>query len=848
MTEQIYINGVQMDTQSGKSVSLIFQSPYFTDIDSIVSNRTTAVDLPNTPNNLRAIEQANLESRETIYAYNKHRVVYIRDGVQIFSGLATLQSLTPASLRFSFTWGNVSAFQQLLDTNLRDLQTAEDYVGYDDDTASTDRRHYPAGWNERKNWGGVAALSIQPIMPVVDIMNRIRQLFGITMALPTTPAGVKDDPDVFARYRVPLVSRNADNKSLRGQGVTVRGHHTQVFPGLFGAQLDHPCVLRVVGGLIRDPRGLFDSATYDIDVSEIDRVTVRIAAGFSFTSKTQIGGLVVVPVGDVFYYSPITVLRAAETREDGLWRYTFETDVVKTFDVSGTQYLALVADVAFNTNDPGALSGGAVRVLGDIDVYDPDWSELVFGRGAVFPLYRNLPDWTVSQFLKNLMQIEGLFAIADGDKAIRFVGIGDIYKMRSQALDLTDRLVLTDGAPEEVSSIYGNYARMNWCRYAKDETVTGDFDGCLRVDNEALERETDLITSDFAPTEGGIIKVWTYESEPDEAYDAANWSFTDVEPRILWDRTGPDGSTVATFSGLSWASIIATKYGSYQSMILRPRALKATVRVTISELQQLDFTRPVYARQWGRYYAVMKLTTGNSDLANVELLRLGRAPYYSESSSPDETPVTPDIPGTTGYRIAAEPNGDGTYRIALVGGTTEQVATIVNSPDYHLCLIRRGYTRRGESGRKRDPLYGYKQATTTRDRTYREFRKGLTWRIIGHEILQRGSLSPTSQAAQSERYRGATLVFEFGQTVKLPAMASTIKGKANLVTSRGRIRNSSAGGLAELYVALFKRTREGNNLIDRWGWECVSNRLQVRGRSSDFTKYWEFDKSNLKGV
>ena len=56
MTEQIYINGYLMDQNEGKGISLVFQSPYFTDIDSIISNRTSSVELPKTTNNLMAVD------------------------------------------------------------------------------------------------------------------------------------------------------------------------------------------------------------------------------------------------------------------------------------------------------------------------------------------------------------------------------------------------------------------------------------------------------------------------------------------------------------------------------------------------------------------------------------------------------------------------------------------------------------------------------------------------------------------------------------------------------------------------------------------------------------------------
>ena len=123
MTEQIYINDVLMDRTDGKAVSLVFQSQLFTDIDSIVSNRTNAVEFPATKKNLSAVGNPQMAGSKSEFAYRKHRAVYLRDGVQIFSGFGTLLSVSGTSIKFSFTWGNVSVFKKLLDYKLREIRT-----------------------------------------------------------------------------------------------------------------------------------------------------------------------------------------------------------------------------------------------------------------------------------------------------------------------------------------------------------------------------------------------------------------------------------------------------------------------------------------------------------------------------------------------------------------------------------------------------------------------------------------------------------------------------------------------------------------------------------------------------
>ena len=72
MQERIYINGVLMEQSDNKGISLVYQSQLFTDIDSIVSNRTNSVDFPMTRNNLLAIDRTHLPGIDSPYAYQGH--------------------------------------------------------------------------------------------------------------------------------------------------------------------------------------------------------------------------------------------------------------------------------------------------------------------------------------------------------------------------------------------------------------------------------------------------------------------------------------------------------------------------------------------------------------------------------------------------------------------------------------------------------------------------------------------------------------------------------------------------------------------------------------------------------
>ena len=57
-TYELYINDILCDLSSDEVVTLLYQSPIFSSLDSIQSNRSYNVALPPTPTNMQAIGQA----------------------------------------------------------------------------------------------------------------------------------------------------------------------------------------------------------------------------------------------------------------------------------------------------------------------------------------------------------------------------------------------------------------------------------------------------------------------------------------------------------------------------------------------------------------------------------------------------------------------------------------------------------------------------------------------------------------------------------------------------------------------------------------------------------------------
>ena len=805
-----------MEQSDNKGISLVYQSQLFTDIDSIVSNRTNSVDFPMTRNNLLAIDRAHLQGIDSPYAYRRHRVIYIRDGIQIFSGYGTLLSISDTAIKFTFTWGNVSNFKTLLETRLRDLSSDDNYVYWETNIHDSNFYQY---YDMSIDFG--ATTLPHPVMPVSKIIQAMQDVSGVRFK----------NPEVFSDFCIPLVTKNNDDFSRIDTGISFSIGDQYVYrPANYNSYL---CCL-IPSEEDVDLYGFYiGNGIYD--VSNVDKIKLHIKAGgwaFCILAKTaamqnsnSYDTSFSVYAVDSSGANPKKLASIPTSRYqiyDGYWYYKVEKEYDITIDVTDVSNIILCVNKSGATYTERYAEISFVLDDNNVFMYNPDEQYVV--PGSLFPLWKNLPDWDCAQLLKNLMKIKGLFAFTYDDGSIEFVSIDRIYENRSKALDWTDKLAFKNGLPTEQTMMYGNYARRNLFKYAEDDTVTGDYDGVMEIDDANLDYESALVTLDFAATDSkkdGSPVIPEYYSNGEGSIE-----FREVEPRILRYRENTEeDERRTTFKGMDWSSLLNEKYIGYWSTVNHPRVIKANVILNAVELSKLDLLTPVYSFSLGHYYAITKLTTKENDMAEVELLRL-------TYSLPDRYEVN-----NVNDLIVVSDDGE-SYYATIPSMSDEQIQFLRDNPNYKVCLIRMGYTRRGNFIKYTDKT-GKEVDTNTHRAKFWKYRGGKKWRIIGEELLVTGKIAPHSQTLKY--YADSSLVFDLLDTIILPPMRKPYFGGSRNITKYGRIRNPSRNGIAELSIALYKRNDVGK-------WSRISNICNVRGRSDDKRQLWEFSTDNLVEV
>lgn len=805
MTEQIYINGILMDQEGGKPTSLVYQSPIFTDIDNIVSNRTNSVNFPVTRNNLSAIDNCQMTSGSSKFAYRRHTVKYYRDGVQIFSGYGTLMSVTQTQIKFTFTWGNVAAFKKLLDYKLRKIKgpvgQEEISIPWRDNAVNT------PNFAMNLDTGGYP----HPVMKVSALLAGIELTTGVTI----------ENKELLSDYRIPVTGKQADDNAKRNQGATTG---SDIFAKTWGMMCHF-----LTSAPANDVRGMYiGNGMYDVEPYETLQIIVPASFRYSCTKHTGVSSQQVAVFAvdeDGNHPKQLAYVQMHKTESGARFVYSTGSDIfgketILNLNVSEYTHLMIKVREFGSAIESTTTMEGSLILIPD---YDKE-QELIYG--GVYPMIRNLPDWTLSQLLKNLMKMEGLFATCPDESTIRLVSIDDLYAQRENAVDITDALMLgsSDSLTKEYS--FGSYSQKNIFKYAEDGTVKTDASGYISIDDDNLGAESELLSLDFAASDdnGKTVSLPLYTKNEDGGYD-----YADVTPRILKVKSVEGNREKLTFRGLEWPRLIADRYSGFSDVIRNAKVIKASMRISTVQLANLDLMTPVFSYSLGHYYAILSLTTKENGIADVELLQL--------QDRSDEDTGEP--------QLTVIKNSDGNYVATLANKTTAQINTIRNSKDYRVCLIRHGYARRGKYF-KYTNKYGEKTNSKTSRKAgfdkvlqcagYKQVRKeegGGTpcWRIIGYEQLKTGRLSENSQV--NGFYGGATLVFKLLDPISLPPM----RRKKKAVTKSGRLTNRAKDGLSELSIALFRRNESGK-------WEMISNVCPIRSRTASKTGYWEYNPSN----
>lgn len=604
MRDELYIDGTKVDMgESG--VSLEYRSNILTDISKIVSNFSYTIKLPKTKNNLRLIECAHIPSAVSSFPYLPHVGTLLRDGVQIVDGANVVLMSVSDTIEIALSWGNIQGFENILnsDKTLRDLTELplSGAWSYWWKLRTPDMEHPMVNYGFNDAEEGVW---YHPVIPVSELMRQIATDNGISFEY--------DRESVLAEIRIPLLTKNGSPEQ------------------------SEECSLILV------PNGMGNSSDSGKEIL-FERISVSNYF-FSALLGTGAGGSFTAGVINNFINTKYSVSWNLTCSISG----TIPEELYLVMSIGGTEIMSASpysingSKVAFNLNGTTDIVGkygnvdGRIKFfikgLQDVNVVSelsgdmtlaPDSEVTAYdGDGYNNRYYHipNLPDIKQMDFLKAITAMLGLFAVPKSDgTGIRFFSFDTILENKSKAVDWSMKIVCAyyGDLPRTISYSLNGFSKNNWFRYKEDDTVKGNYDGKIVVESESLDDERDVITLPFAACDysGNMVSIplYSYNSE-------GKLEMNDIEPRLIY-RSGNDG-TIASFKELEWGTLLSKYYSSYQDIVKHPKVISEYVRLSPVELKELDLTVPVYLRQYGSYFAIVKVKTKENNICEVELLKI----------------------------------------------------------------------------------------------------------------------------------------------------------------------------------------------------------------------------------
>ena len=262
-----------------------------------------------------------------------------------------------------------------------------------------------------------------------------------------------------------------------------------------------------------------------------------------------------------------------------------------------------------------------VSFTGSIDYPNPN-----------FLCFPNLPDISQLDFVKMICNLYGLFPCQKGN-SIDFVPIERIEENKNNAYDWSRYLLEEDpDAPHHTDWHMSDVARHNRVSYKEDPEDLVIDEAFVNVDDDTLEREKELFTIPLAASDGDLIDQYDLTPVYDNPATPTTPTSYDVESRdcehrlmrvVEWYDAVRKKVTRLSFQNLSSEYIVSQRYAAYQSYVMHPHIITERLRVPLSDLRSLDYSRPVYLSKYGRHFAIIDIKwTVTQDVCEAKLLML----------------------------------------------------------------------------------------------------------------------------------------------------------------------------------------------------------------------------------
>lgn len=264
----------------------------------------------------------------------------------------------------------------------------------------------------------------------------------------------------------------------------------------------------------------------------------------------------------------------------------------------------------------------------------------------------NLPDISCLNLLKAIYFAAGGFPRINKEGEMDFIRYTDVRDniRNGKAYDWSDKLLKGLGSEDNISLSFEGLAQKSYLLMANEdeggEKDTED-DGAWESPMFSIDCESQLLdrTSEIYkfPFYGRFVtnrlynqalnRYETYEYRLAKAEENKDYHWSSLlhpEGRYLFKETEGKAALGFVFRSsnggigmVTWSTrMISEQYEFLQKMMRRPYVLKERMTLSVVDLMNLDYSRPVYISRYNSYFAIISVEVGSDGISSVELIRI----------------------------------------------------------------------------------------------------------------------------------------------------------------------------------------------------------------------------------
>lgn len=625
MMDKLYINGILADMSSDSGVYLTYRSNIFGDITSIAGNNSNTISLPMTAKNRGLIECCNVIGSTSGFPYAPHVATLERDGIQIVKDATlVLMEVNENRIQVALTFGVTEEMKKFAsDRKLNELQYKRDESAIWSRSNNGSERFPGAQYGSLRP--GEENAAAHPVLSVDEILDRISHDSGITFDY-----GGRVMP--WTKWVVPLLKREGKEEK---SPITLE-FDSQGMPQSEWGKFNVCVIMRRVfnpgstqGGdlleYVTDTtiRYVKDHNVHGkVKATITGELTVRISTNFLDGVETaplydaNYLQLVVKQYNGLIYGEDMAVIYPSYVDSSIAFTQIAHYSIREDVEGEPTWFTLMLRGRNGDTNlnfrfDKDSYIVGNLAINGKI-------SELAIGDG--YPFNTNLPDMKQIEFMKNIMQMSGTFAFSTKPNVVRIVRYDDMIADKQRAEDWSDHMIGIDAKSIKFSN--GKDAQKNNMLY-KDGDGSEEMDSAYYIENTSLDIERDAVKLAFKSYKNAgtkaYIPLYSYDNDDELEYSSDNNAYVAVRNT----ETSAGGSvSVISRIGLEWSTLLDRNYKSYVEMLNKYKEVTCIMSLSPITLNNIDFSRPVYLRQFGAYFAIMEIKTKKNNIAEVKLIKI----------------------------------------------------------------------------------------------------------------------------------------------------------------------------------------------------------------------------------